>query len=505
MKNTKSYILFIICVFIVSCNALDLGPIDQWGLNNYWNSEEQCDRFIKGLHYRLRTRMETMMKMGELRGGTLNPAAITSTGEGAYDIEAVGNHLSAAEPCLKNWGDFYMDIYQINHAIDKISNACPFLADKVRATYLGQLYGLRAYYYFHLLRTWGGVPLCEYPDVLLTDNLSKLDKPRATETDTWKFIRNDIDKSYEYFNSLDFVNINGKNCFWNKAASDILKAEVYLWGAKVKPVGENAVYSKDVEGDLREAIRVLVEAESHYSLNSDFADAFSVDNKDANKETVLSARYSLGESSNFFGNFTYNISIFTKYFDKDGNSMVNPLNIAGGNMRYEYSEDFWRSFSNEDKRRDVTFLQFYIKDNDGNILPAGRALRKFLGDIKDGKRQFTNDVVIYRYADIALLLSEIYNELDDKENMAKWLNVIRHRTGLQDYVYTDKVAAEQAILDERGFEFVAEGKRWYDIRRMLGGKYALEQVGGDAWKLLWPIDAGVLSKDSKVKQNKGYI
>ena len=86
----------------------------------------------------------------------------------------------------------------------------------------------------------------------------------------------------------------------------------------------------------------------------------------------------------------------------------------------------------------------------------------------------------------ALLLSEIYNELDDKENMAKWLNVIRHRAGLQDYVYTDKVAAEQAILDERGFEFVAEGKRWYDIRRMLGGKYALEQVGGDAWKLLWP-------------------
>ena len=51
---------------------------------------------------------------------------------------------------------------------------------------------------------------------------------------------------------------------------------------------------------------------------------------------------------------------------------------------------------------------------------------------------------------------------------------------------------------------MAEGKRWYDIRRMLGGKYALELNSGNELKLLWPIDSGVLSKDSKVKQNEGY-
>lgn len=38
-----------------------------------------------------------------------------------------------------------------------------------------------------------------------------------------------------------------------------------------------------------------------------------------------------------------------------------------------------------------------------------------------------------------------------------------------------------------------------------GGKYALELVGGNELKLVWPIDAGVLSKDSKVKQNEGYV
>ena len=51
---------------------------------------------------------------------------------------------------------------------------------------------------------------------------------------------------------------------------------------------------------------------------------------------------------------------------------------------------------------------------------------------------------------------------------------------------------------------MAEGKRWYDIRRMLGGKHALELVGGDERKLVWPIDAGVLAKDNLVEQNEGY-
>ena len=73
------------------------------------------------------------------------------------------------------------------------------------------------------------------------------------------------------------------------------------------------------------------------------------------------------------------------------------------------------------------------------------------------------------------------------------------------FTLTTAEAAEEAILAERNAEFVAEGKLWYDARRMLGGKYALELVGGNELKLVWPIDAGVLSKDNKVKQNEGYV
>ena len=109
--------------------------------------------------------------------------------------------------------------------------------------------------------------------------------------------------------------------------------------------------------------------------------------------------------------------------------------------------------------------------------------------------------------DVALMLAEINNELGISGEVTKWIGVVRSRAfdTPQTFTYTDKDAAEEAILAERKAEFVAESKVWYDVRRMLGGKYALELVGGNELKLLWPIDSGVLSKDDKVKQNEGYL
>lgn len=210
-----------------------------------------------GLHYRVRERAENMLLMGEMRGGMLNTASVTSTGEGAYNVEAVNNNLSEANPGLTNWGNFYMDIYQINHAIDKISTACEFLDDKTRHTYLGQLYGLRAFYYFHMLRTWGGVPLCDKPDVLMTSEIAKLNKERATEQETWQFVRDDVERSCRMYEDLGFGNFKSKNCYWNKAASYCLKAEVCLWGAKVKPLKGSAVLSPSPEDDLTDAKNAL--------------------------------------------------------------------------------------------------------------------------------------------------------------------------------------------------------------------------------------------------------
>ena len=507
MKRILTYWTIILATLQISgCKPLDLEPVDNWTLNNYWKTEEQTERFLRGLHYRLQTRMETFVLMGELRGGTMSGAAVSSIGEAAYNIEAINNNLSESHPVITNWGNFYMDIYQINHAIDKISGGCDFLSEKKRNTFLGQLYGMRAFYYFHMLRTWGGVPLCDKPDVLMTGDLKKLNKPRASEADTWSFIRADVDRSCECYSSLGFEAYEGMNCFWNKAASLCLKAEVYLWGAEVGPNDGAGVFSSQPEADLREAKTALLAVEPLYSPNSSFINAFSPSNKDSNSETIFAARYAMGESTNFYGNWTYNVSTFTKFYDASGNKIGNILNIGSGALRYEYSFDFWNSFEAGDTRRDATFLQFYLKDNDSNLYPAGRSLRKFLGEVNNGKVQYTNDVPVFRYMDVALMLAEASLALNEPDGVRTYLGKVRTRAfgSTQSYTYSTKEQAEDDLLAEWRHEFVAEGKSWYAARRIGGGRHALELVGAKN-RLVWPIDAGVLSKDNLVVQNEAYI
>ena len=64
----------------------------------------------------------------------------------------------------------------------------------------------------------------------------------------------------------------------------------------------------------------------------------------------------------------------------------------------------------------------------------------------------------------------------------------------------------EAILQERLFEFIFEGKRWYDLRRM-GDDFVYEHttvVPAESYKLLWPIDRNTLTNNRALEQNPGY-
>ena len=64
-----------------------------------------------------------------------------------------------------SWAGFYGPILQFNLFIQKVEEI-DFLATDKKDYLLGQAYAMRAYYYFHLLRTYGGVPLVLEPEVL---------------------------------------------------------------------------------------------------------------------------------------------------------------------------------------------------------------------------------------------------------------------------------------------------------------------------------------------------
>ena len=153
-------------------------------------------------------------------------------------------------------------------------------------------------------------------------------------------------------------------------------------------------------------------------------------------------------------------------------------------------------------------MDFYNQDKTQH----GVVLRKFLGTVDNNIRNYSDDMPLYRYADLLLMRAEIKNMQGSDPSVE--INKIRERayTGNAYPSYTNKSFAENelAILSERDKEFVREGKRWFDVRRMhdaSGNPLAFTQSGlsqSEAYKLLWPIDTGTMTKDPLVKQTEGY-
>ena len=147
-------------------------------------------------------------------------------------------------------------------------------------------------------------------------------------------------------------------------------------------------------------------------------------------------------------------------------------------QRYGYTFELFQSYDLADKRRNATFYDYY-KVNKNTTPPTvtirNTALVKFLGTIDANKRYFADDWPVYREADRLLMLAEITNA--EGGDPSSYIKQIRDRAFANadptPFVNGSKDANELAIFAERSKEFVYEGKRWYDIRRMKYGNEPL--------------------------------
>lgn len=145
MKKIKYIFLILLIGAIQSCDYLELSPVDSYGISNYWSTKDQVERYVRGLHYRLRERQEVFFKMGELRGGTFVGASSSLFNQSISDVAAVNNNLTVTNSVITNWGNFYMDIMQINHAIQSVPGTGA-LNETEKNYYMGILHGLRSFY-----------------------------------------------------------------------------------------------------------------------------------------------------------------------------------------------------------------------------------------------------------------------------------------------------------------------------------------------------------------------
>jgi hypothetical protein len=514
----KYQYLLLVSVFAIatfSCRkTLELAPEDYFGARSFWQNEAQVNNFMVGLHNQFRGNVFMFIRLGEMRGGSFSNVNRQNTS--LNELPIIEQNLDENSAGVGNWAGFYGAILQLNLFIEKVEPVS-FLPEAKKNYLLGQAYAMRAYYYFHLLRTYGGVPLRLTADVLGNTDPVALRMARSSEAEVLAAIKSDVNKAITLFGTSATIS---KNQF-NPQAALMLKGEVYLWSAKV--YGNTA--------DLGEA-KAALNAITGTSLLPDFADVFSKKN---NNEIIFSVHYGVGEAEMpGIGAFTYSTYNFDGLHYKDstvsagvGNFLTDPLEIAASNsqqiiQRYAYTFELFQSYDPADTRRNATFYDYYQVNTNTTpytVIVRNTALVKFLGTLSTGKRYFSDDWPVYREAERLLMLAEIVNA--EGGDPTQYIQPIRDRAfggpGLDPSPFVNGTQDENelAIFAERSKEFVYEGKRWYDLLRMKYNNvplvfispfhpYGVLDKATEAYKVLWPIPPSIWTNDPLVDQTPGY-
>lgn len=340
----------------------------------------------------------------------------------------------------------------------------------------GEVYFLRAYYYFQLVRMFGDVPLFIDKRLTLTDAGSLKRSPKA---DVYKQIEADLNAAIAVLPAVQTE--KGKI---TKYAAQALLGKVYLYENKFDaavPVLEGIITS------------------GAFSLVNDFGSMFLLAGENG-PESIFEIQYTNGSPYYNWGGATRGQGNYA--VQQNG---VRGISSADPNMPYAAgwstnlpSQNLAAAYAAGDTRKAVTLFDpaAYAAANPSfnltyQVAPyknTGYYNGKYLPRKGETSGQvelnYDNNFRIIRYAEVLLMAAEANNRAtapNDTKALG-YLNQVRARAfGDANHAASSTgTALKQAIWDERRLELAMEGDRFFDLVRT--GQAATKLTGFKAGK-----------------------
>ena len=377
------------------------------------------------------------------------------------------------------WINNFEGIGRANNAIDFFTDMDLPAAEKNRL--IGEVKMLRAYYYWNLVRCFGGVPLVT--KVLESSEEIETALNRASSEEIYAQIEQDLMDASAVLPSIITTDELGRVSSY---AAKALLAKVYLYQQKWS---DSKMMCDEVMA-------------GGFSLLSDYAMIW--------REAGEFSNESIWEV-NCIGT-TPNKGI-ENYF------VVQAPRGAGG-LGWGFnspSQDLVDAYEPGDLRKNATIITSGQTLWDGHITnpDAPNPYYNYKSYISKTMETFNGDDVqtnknlrIIRYGEVLLISAEVENELGNLAAANAALNQIRQRAGLPGIHPADQDSMRLAIWNERRFEMAFEHDRLFDLRRTGRAGEVLRAHGKnyiDGKHDLFPIPQNQIElSGNRLKQNNGY-
>lgn len=538
--NKTAFWIIILVVFSSSCTDLDENLYHDISKDNFLNDKREVLQTVLRPYTHLQaciapTGQNAFYYLNELSADQL---AWPQKGRNGYDN---GDHIrqhyhewTADEDRIDDaWNLFWTGVGFTNTAIDQLESLLEEgdlekvdLNENKLKSLISEVKVERAFFYMKIMDLWGNVPI-------VTTTGEPQNPETASRKEVFEFIQEELEENVPNLQKLS-IDMDGRI---TKPAGYAMLSELYLnadvWYST--PMWDKAIAASDsvINGNMG-GLKGSLELDENINM------AFSNRNRES-KESIMAIAFSREGGFSFdWGGFFMGYSNMSKAldvgysgwnafvvipsaFDKFQENDLRKKEWFLFGPQYEYGTDNPILGTEEYNGEPLVYVNSIRKESEGDMTSegsmtegeenSGARFNKYKSGRKSDNNYLENEYIIYRLTEIYFNKAEAImrkNGGQPTQEAVDLINASRQRAfNEEDWPsekYTTSTLTMNTLLQERGREFIFEGKRRTDLIRF--GEFTT-----DSWwdhdpsgpdKTLFPIPERQISINPNLQQNPGY-